>query len=97
MHIKHLIMDKNGQDTISKGAVLLWLTFTCLVFFWVLYAIAVYKGKTPQDAPATLFNVFIFLLGYVVFPKAEKLIKALNSKNDTIINNVVGKTDEKNK
>lgn len=74
MQIRDLFIDKDkNKNTLSKGAVLLWLSFLCLVFFWVLYAIAVYEGRQPIDAPDSLESIFVFLLAYVVFPKAGEI------------------------
>jgi hypothetical protein len=85
MRLSDLIKDKDGKDTISKGAVLLWVSFFVLFSFWVLYAIDVYIGNEPSDAPDSLQSVFIFLLGYILYPKTSKIVDALNRKNDKTI------------
>lgn len=90
MHIKDLIVDKNGDNTISKGAVLLWLSFGALATHWFLYIKNMSATVKPIDAPESLMTVFMLLLGYTLYPKTEPLIRAFRqTKSGDIINNNV--------
>jgi len=71
--ILDLFRDKDSQNKLSKGAILLWITFGFLCFFWVKYALML-DPKQPipnviPDAPESLMAIFITLLLYIVFPK----------------------------
>lgn len=72
-----LFRDKDSKNKLSKGAILLWLTFSFLCFFWVKYALMLEPGKDVTkwipDAPESLVAIFITLLLYIVFPKRSDL------------------------
>ena len=75
--ILDLFRDKDSQNKLSKGAILLWLTFGFLCYFWVKYALMLDPTKpvpnTIPDAPESLMAIFITLLLYIVFPKRADL------------------------
>lgn len=87
-----LFRDKDSNNKLSKGAILLWLTFGFLCFFWVRYALMLEPGKEFRmgipDAPESLVAIFITLLLYVVFPKrgdlSELLLGLFNRKRQEI-------------
>lgn len=59
MHIKDLIVEKEG-NRLSKGAIMMWITFTIAIAFWVT---AIMRG-TAIEMPGGLFNLLIALLTY---------------------------------
>lgn len=59
MHIKDLIVEKEG-NRLSKGAIMLWITFTIAIAFWVTAIIR----STTVEMPGGLFNLLIALLTY---------------------------------
>jgi hypothetical protein len=89
-----LFRDKDSQNKLSKGAILLWITFGFLCFFWVRYALMLDPTKpVPNmlpDAPESLMAIFITLLLYIVFPKrsdlSDLLLGLFNRKQMEIVN-----------
>lgn len=89
-----LFRDKDSKNKLSKGAILLWITFGFLCYFWVKYALMLDPGKpipnVIPDAPESLMVIFVTLLLYVVFPKRDDLSNLLlglfNRKQKELVN-----------
>jgi len=76
-----LFRDKDSNNKLSKGAILLWITFGFLCFFWVRYALMLDPTQpiphVLPDAPESLMAIFVTLLLYIVFPKRSDLSNLL--------------------